>query len=169
MPERNARHFLKDKEAKALLDKGSGRLKADLRQILAGKPSIEVVRAEIGKIFLVNGRPLFFEAEGILCPTLFFSELLERMPKAIVDMGAIPYLCKGADVMAPGIRRLEGSFSKGDIVAVVDEKHRKAVAIGEAMLHSEEALKVNRGVVVKNIHFVSDKAWNRMKELQTKV
>lgn len=168
MPEKSARHFLKDKEAKALVDKACRKLKADLKQILAGKPSFEVVRMELGDIFLVNGRPLLFETKGNLYPTLVFAELFPAMPRVVVDMGAIPYVCKGADVMAPGIRRFYGDFDKGDLVAVVDEKYGKAVAIGEAMLDHEEAVNADRGIVVKSIHFVGDKTWNRIRELDAK-
>ena len=45
-------------------------------------------------------------------------------------MGAIPYVCKGATVMAPGIVRVEGEFGKGDLVLIVDMKHGKALALG---------------------------------------
>jgi PUA-domain protein len=169
MPEKNVRHFLRDKEAVVLINRVSRKLKADLRQILAGKPHLEVVRADFGKIFLVNGRPLLVEAGENLYPTLVFTELFPTMPKVVVDMGAIPYICKGADIMAPGIRRFEGGFDRGDLVVIVDEKHGKAVAIGETVLDHVEALKAGRGIVVKNIHFVSDKTWNQIKEFEAKV
>ena len=48
-------------------------------------------------------------------------------------MGAIPYICKGADVMAPGIKEIPLNFNEGDIVVVRDIKHRKALAIGKAL------------------------------------
>lgn len=168
MPEKNARYFLRDKEAKTLFERASRRFKADLKQILAGKPRFEVVKMDFGEIFLVNNRPLLFEVEGNLYPTLVFTELSHAMPRVVVDMGAIPYVCKGADVMAPGIRRFEGSFDKGDLVIIVDEKYGKAVAIGEALLDSEGASKTTHGVIVKNIHFISDKTWDRIKEFETK-
>jgi len=168
MPEKNTRYFLKDKETKALLDRASRRLKADFKQILVGNPGIEVIRTEVAQIFFANGKPLLIEADGNLYPSLVSNELLAIMPKVIVDMGAVPYVCKGADVMAPGIRRYERDFGKGDLVVIIDEKYGKAVAIGEALFDREEAVKVNRGIVVKNVHFVSDKTWNRIKELQAK-
>ena len=169
MPERNARYFLKEKESRALLDKGSARLKADLGKILACKPVVEIVRMDFADVFLVNGKPSFIEAEGKFYPTLIFAQLLTVMPKLVVDMGAIPHICKGADVMAPGVREFRGDFCKGDLVVVIDEKHGKAVAVGEAMFDSEEAKKASRGMIIKNIHFVGDKAWCRIREFETKV
>jgi PUA-domain protein len=169
MPEKNARYFLKEKESRALLDKGSARLKADLGKILASKPVVEIVRMDFADVFLVNGRPSFIEAEGKFYPTLIFAEILTVMPKLVVDMGAIPHICKGADVMAPGVREFRGDFCKGDLVVVIDEKHGKAVAVGEALFDSEEAKKANRGMIIKNIHFVGDKAWCRIREFETKV
>ena len=169
MLEKNTRYFLKEKESKALLDKGSARLKTDLGKILAGKTGLEIVKMDFADVFLVNGRPSFIEAEGKFYPTLIFAELITAMPKLVVDMGAIPHICKGADVMAPGIREFRGDFCKGDLVVVIDEKHGKAIAVGEALLDSEEAKKTNRGPIVKNIHFVGDKAWCRIREFETKV
>jgi PUA domain protein len=80
-------------------------------------------------------------------------------------MGAIPYVCNGADVMAPGIVRFEGEFGKGDLVLVVDEKHGKPLALGEILYDSENAKSIKQGVVIRNIHFVSDKIWNFAKTL----
>jgi PUA domain protein len=70
--------------------------------------------------------------------------------------------------MAPGIRRYEGEFRKGALVFVVDEKHGKALGVGEALYDSEEARKVKQGVVIKNVHFVGDRTWNFIKEFMTK-
>lgn len=168
MPEKNPRYFLKDKEAKAVLNRASRKLKTDLKQILAGKPTLEVVKMGTADIFLLNGRPLLAEAKGNLCPTLVFAELLSVMPRVVVDMGAIPHICGGADVMAPGIKEFHGDFDEGDLVVVVDEKHCKAVAIGEALFNREKALEVNQGTVIKTIHFVGDKIWDRAREFEAK-
>jgi PUA domain protein len=80
-------------------------------------------------------------------------------------MGAVPYVCNGADIMAPGIVRVEGEFSKGDIVLVVDEKHGKPLALGEILYDAAEARNIKQGVIVKNVHYVSDKIWNFAKTL----
>jgi PUA domain protein len=87
------------------------------------------------------------------------------MPKIVVDMGAVPYVCKGADVMAPGIVRVEGEFGVGDLVLVVDVNHGKMLVIGEALYDAENARKVEKGAVVKSLHFVGDKIWDKAKTL----
>jgi len=168
MPEKYRRHFLKDKEVKELLTEVSEKLRIDLKQVFEGNVSFEVVEAEFGKIFLANGKPVIAKTDEGLFPTLVFDELIASAPKVVVDMGAVPYMCKGANVMAPGIRRFEGEFRKGDIVFVVDEKHGKALAVAEALYDSVEAKSVSQGIAFKNIHYVSDKTWNLMKELSTR-
>ena len=165
MPQKHRRYSLKSKEAKLILNKASERLKVNVETILGSKANVEVVEADFGHIYLANGKPLFFKVGEKVLPTLFFSELSARMPKIVVDMGAVPYVCKGADVMAPGIVRVEGEFSKDDMVLVVDEKHGKSLALGESLYDSENARTAKQGAVVKNVHFVSDKIWNFAKTL----
>ena len=45
---------------------------------------------------------------------------LEKFPYVIVDMGAIKFVCKGANVMRPGITKFS-DFERGEIVCVVEE------------------------------------------------
>ena len=80
-------------------------------------------------------------------------------------MGAVPYVCNGADIMAPGIVRVEGEFGKGDLVLVVDEKHGKPLAVGESLDDSGSLRNTKQGAVVKSVHFVSDEIWNLSKTL----
>ena len=164
MKARQRRYFLKDKETKALLTKASEKFKISLGQIFKEKTGFEVVEADFGDILLVNGKPLMFRIGEEIFPTLVFEEFLAMAPKIIVDMGAVPYVCKGANIMAPGIRRYEGDFEEGDIVLVLDEKHGKAIAVGQSLLSSENAKNAKQGSTVKNIHFVSDNIWNFIKQ-----
>ncbi|MCL6578593.1 MAG: DUF1947 domain-containing protein [Candidatus Bathyarchaeota archaeon] len=164
MPEKIRRHFLKTKEVKDLLNGVSGRLKVCLEQIFEGKVNVEVVETEFAEIFLVNGKPILIKVGESIFPALVFNGFLVSAPKVVVDMGAVPHICNGANVMAPGIVCFEGDFMKGDFVVVVDEKHGKPIAIGEALHNSEEIKKIKQGVVVKNLHFVGDKIWNFMKK-----
>ena len=98
-------------------------------------------------------------------PTLLFSEFAAKAPKIIVDMGAVPYVCKGATVMAPGIVRVEGEFGVGDLVLVADVKYGKALAVGESLLDAETSRQTKKGPVVKTLHYVGDKVWEYIKTL----
>jgi PUA domain protein len=151
---------LKSKEVKTLLNKASEKLKINIETLTDAKASIEVIETDYGEVFLINGKPLLFRTGEDVFPTLFFKGISASLPRVVVDMGAVPYLCNGADVMAPGIVRIEGEFSKGDIVIIVDEKHGKPLALGEILYDAENAKNVKQGVVVKNLHYVSDKIWN---------
>lgn len=155
------RYPLKAKEAKQIIDQINQTLKLNLEKDIG----IEVVETEKGEIYLIAGKPLLFKSENRILPTLLFSEFIAKAPKVVVDMGAVPYVCKGATVMAPGIVRYEGEFAAGDIVLVVDMKHGKALAIGEALMDSATAKATKKGPIVKTLHFVSDKIWDQIKTL----
>ncbi|MGB9853952.1 MAG: DUF1947 domain-containing protein, partial [Candidatus Bathyarchaeales archaeon] len=161
------RYFLKAKEAKALLKEASAKLKISLEKIFGAEARMEVVETDFGEIFLINGKPLLFKTEDKVFPTLAFTEFLASAPKVVVDMGAVPHVCNGADVMAPGIVRFEGNFNKGDLVFVVDEKHGKPIALGEIVYTDAEVVKIKHGAVAKNIHFVGDKIWDCLKGFAT--
>jgi PUA domain protein len=166
MHEKYVRHFLKDKDAKTLMTEASRNLKVDIDRLLANQKA-EIVSTEGKEFFLFRGKPLLFKHEGKVYPTLMFEEYIKQMPKVVVDMGAVPHVCKGADTMAPGVRRYEGEFDKGDPVAIVDETHHKPVALGEALHTSHDAASLKQGAVVKNIHYVGDKTWELLKRIKT--
>ena len=165
MPHKQLRHSLKSKQVKQILNEVSEKLKVNVEALFGSKPNVEIVESDAGSVYLVNDKPLFFNVEKKVVPTLLFQDFVLRAPKIVVDMGAIPYVCNGADVMAPGIVRVEGEFDKGDLVLVVDVKHGKPLAIGESLQDSASARNAKQGAVVKNVHFVSDKIWNFAKTL----
>jgi len=163
MSQKGRRYLIKSKEAKIILDQVSSRLKMNGEGLFGSKSQTEIIESERVRIFLVNGKPLLFENENVVLPTLFFSEALRRLPKIIVDMGAVPYVCKGADVMAPGIVRIEGEFRSGQLLVVADVKHGKLLSLGESLVDSTNAKAMKQGPVVKNLHYVSDKVWQLLK------
>jgi PUA domain protein len=165
MPEKYKRYFLKTREAKLLLNKASERVKFSLEQFFTAKAKVELVKTEFAEIYLFNNKPLLAKTGENVFPTLVFNEFLNSAPKVVVDMGAVPHVCNGANVMAPGVVRFEGEFRRGELVLVVDEKHRKPLAVGETMYNAEEMKSVKHGVVVKNIHYVGDCVWELIKKL----
>ena len=75
-------------------------------------------------------------------------------------MGAVPYICNGADTMSAGINATANSVSEGDIVWVRDENNAKPLAVGTALISGEEMISSNKGKAIKVIHYLSDPLWN---------
>ncbi len=167
MPTRFRRYPLKPKEAKTTLINASQRLKIDLERVVGDKSKIEAAEMDFGQFLLIDGKPFLFKVENSVLPTLLFSDVLSRLPRIIVDMGAVPHLCNGADLMAPGIVRVEGEFRKGDLVLVVDVKHGKSLALMEILHDSVDFPSVRKGIVAKSIHYVGDRYWDSAKRLIT--
>jgi PUA-domain protein len=165
MPQKQRRYSLKSKDTKLILNEVSERLKVNVEALFGSKANVEVVEVDFGQIYLIGGKPLFFKVGARVLPTLLFQDFALRAPKIVVDMGAVAHVCNGADIMAPGIVRVEGEFGKGDLVLVVDEKHGKPLAIGESLYDAESARNTKQGAVVKSVHFVNDKIWNFAKTL----
>jgi len=158
------RHFLKEKEAKQIILEFSRSVNVNTERLLGSKPHIEFVETQIAEVFIVNGKPVLMRLSGKLLPTLFFDGVFPILPKVIVNMGAVPYVCNGADVMAPGVVRVDGDFEKDDILLVVDERFGRSLAIGVALSDSQTMRKLAHGKFVKNFHYVGDKLWNLLKE-----
>ena len=100
-----------------------------------------------------------------ILPHLSEVKLLEKFPHIIVDMGAIKFVCKGANVMKPGITKLS-TFENGDIICVVEESNNKFLSVGIAKVSSGDAKNANSGIVVENLHYISDKYWEIKKEIK---
>ena len=135
----------------------------DIEQLLGSKIGVELSECEIAEIFFFDGRPLLARSNGVLFPTLSFEELYSVIPTIVVDMGAVPYICKGADVMAPGVVTIKGEFRENDFLLIVDERHGKPLAVGVALFDSENMKALNSGRIVKNLHYVGDKLWKYLK------
>ncbi len=90
---------------------------------------------------------------------------LEKFPYVIVDIGAIKFVCKGANVMRPGITKFS-NFEKGEIVCVIEESQHKFLAVGKAKMPSRQLDDTNKGEVIKNMHYISDIFWESKKEIK---
>ncbi|RLI47047.1 RNA-binding protein [Candidatus Bathyarchaeota archaeon] len=159
------RHFLKEKAARQLLLELSQKFKIDTEQLFGSKPHIELAETEIAEILLINRKPLFARVDKNILPTLFSNKVSSLLPKIVVDMGAVPHVCNGADLMVPGVVQISADFKKNDLILIVDERHGKPLAIGVALFDSHAMRKMKRGKIVKNIHYVGDKLWKTLKKL----
>ena len=109
-------------------------------------------------VYIFFKEAILARKKNILFPTLINSAI-DDLPSALVDMGAIPYVCNGADVMAPGIMGIEGGFEKEGLLVIRDVKHKKALGIGAALYSSEEMKGLKKGKAILNLHYVGDKIW----------
>jgi PUA domain protein len=92
-------------------------------------------------------------------------DYLDRIGTIVIDQGAIRFICNGANVMRPGIVRWAGEFQAGDIVAVKEAGHNKIIAVGVALVSSQDLSGISKGVAVKNVHYVGDPLWEAFKTI----
>ena len=142
---------MKRKAAKKLLEV----LSPQFSNLTAGK--VETAVIEDKEVYLFDEKIEFVKDENGLYPFLS-SQYVDSLQKVVVDMGAIRFVCNGADVMAPGIAEM-GDFKEGDLVVIRDVTHGKALAIGVANKSSADIEASKKGNVIRNIHFVGDKLW----------
>ncbi|KUO41990.1 MAG: hypothetical protein APU95_00485 [Hadesarchaea archaeon YNP_N21] len=125
--------------------------------------SVEVIRLGNDRE-MINFENKFFliKSPQWIVPIVSLADLF-NLKRVIVDMGAVPHVVNGADVMSPGIVRADEGIKEGDIVAVADERHGKVIAIGLALVGGE-AMKAPKGKAVKNLHYVGDDVWRQWRE-----
>lgn len=133
---------------------------ASLKLELSKKDAVDILDTESGQSYLVNGKPWLFEQDGELVPHLKMLQERQVLPTVTVDMGAVKFVVNGADVMRPGITKIEEGIATGDMVTIIDETHGKPLAVGKALLGSEEMRNATEGKVIQNIHHIGDKRWN---------
>ena len=102
--------------------------------------------------------------DEIILPFLGNNNLIQSFPSVLVDMGAVKYVCNGANIARPGIVKFE-IFLKDKIVIVKDKDHQKSLAVGISLYDSEKAMSLSKGHIINNMHYVGDKFWNLYKEL----
>ena len=77
-----------------------------------------------------------------------------------VDMGAVPYVCNGANTMSAGINDVSPEVAKGQYVWIREENHHKPLAVGVALMDAKEMLMSEKGKAIKSLHYIGDKIWN---------
>lgn len=158
--EKTVKTILKDRDSKPLIE--------ELRHLpnqqhLTHKARVEIEAVKDSEIVFVDGVAIAFRRNGELVPVLTNSSALDGLPHVTVDMGAVPHVVGGADIMAPGIRRINGIFGEKQLLVIVDEKHGKYLAVGRALVGSSQMSEAKKGKVVENLHFVGDPIWGAIK------
>ena len=151
------RYFLKNKKIKEIKKElGS------YEDIIPKKAQVEFIKIEdMPDILLVNNQPVVMQTEDRVIPTLkavVDKEISEKY--AMVDMGAINFVIKGADIMSPGIVDADKSIQPGETIIVIEESHKKPLAIGISLISGEEMIENDKGKAIENLHYVGDEIWD---------
>ncbi|MBN2153948.1 MAG: RNA-binding protein [Candidatus Lokiarchaeota archaeon] len=114
-----------------------------------------------GAVILIKKVPRFFKEKGRDAEWIPFVDVAReiKMKRVVVDQPAVPYITNGADVMRPGIVRIDDDVEKGDFLAIVDEKNQVPIAIGKAMFGAADVVSMDKGKAIKTVHHAGDKYW----------
>jgi PUA-domain protein len=151
------RHRLKERDVKDLIANLKTRFQGDF---FDEKIAVDIGTVEEFTVIVVNDSIDFMMQNNKVVFTL--QGLMKYQPKTnfvVVDMGAVVFITKGADVMAPGITDVDLMIQKDDLVWICDEKHRKPLAVGVALMNGEEMKTKKPGKAVKTLHYVGDRLW----------
>jgi PUA domain protein len=162
------RHFIKHSEIKQLKDEIIKQYDKDfLNELIPKKANVEYILAENDDEFYAINKELKLwksKKDGYI-PVL--TQLLESkidLKKVVVDMGAIKFLTLNkADVMRPGITKIDPSIKRDEIIQIVDETHGRPLVIGKAMFNAEEMQEKKKGKVIRNLHTIEDDVWKLAK------
>lgn len=139
---------------------------AVLLKTVAEKWGMEFPKIKNLKVHQITDEAQIITGQGIkilkinedYVPFLSETQLLEKFPHVTVDMGAVKFMCKGANVMRPGIKGYT-EFEKEKIVCIIEESQHKFLAVGKSLVSSLELEIMEKGEVIKNMHYISDKFW----------
>jgi len=73
---------------------------------------------------------------------------VEHLPHIVIRDSAVDAICHGAQLAVPGILRVETGIKVGTLVAIFTQKG-ELVAIGKALMRSEEMASSRKGIAVK--------------------
>jgi PUA-domain protein len=156
-----SRHHLKGSDARKIIAKIEPFLEDSSR---LRRASLEMAISDDGvDLIFIDGRPLMMIVEE----QPFFTVLgaIELMPNkrlVVVDAGAVRFVVNGADIMKPGIVSADPEIAIGDLVVIVEERHKKPLAIGRALVAGTEMK--GEGKAVKSLHHVGDVIWKGLEE-----
>ena len=145
---------------------------ASVLRIISEQWNMEFPKIKNLKVHEISGDAQIIVGNGIkilkindeYVPFLSETQTLEKFPYVMVDMGAVKFMCKGANVMRPGIKKYS-EFQKDGVVCIIEESHHKFLAVGKTLVSSEEMENMEKGEVIKNLHYISDKFWEIGKTL----
>ncbi|MBN2567645.1 RNA-binding protein [Candidatus Woesearchaeota archaeon] len=112
-----------------------------------------------GEKVMAGGVCLFLSVGGRPVPTLRNARAAAALPRLVVDRGAVRFMASGADVMRPGIVRIDDAVREGGTVLVVDEQHGKGLCIARSLYDADAMRSLEKGKAAASLHHVGDAYW----------
>jgi PUA domain protein len=112
-------------------------------------------------LYMVDKKPVLMRYSSWVFPTV--RGAIERpFPgrRITVDVGAIPFVVKGADIMRPGIVSISDDVKAGSPALIADDRYGKPLAVCIALYDAPAMRAQEKGKMCKNIHYVGDDLWN---------
>jgi PUA domain protein len=157
------RHFVRKDELEDIKEDVGKTYNQDfLNKIFPKKSKVEKILTEEDDIlYAVNDKLVLWKSKEGYIPVLTF--LLGNrvgMKTIVVDMGAVKFVTiNQADIMRPGVTKIDENIEKGDIVRIADEDNDRTLAVGKALYDAKEMKAKQSGKVVKNLHTINDSVW----------
>lgn len=151
------RKRMRDKDVKALaqqIEEVCG------TSVFSVEDGVDMAESTDYDLVFVKGDILALVKDGK--PFLTVRGILKYKPQnryVTVDMGAVPFVTNGADVMGPGITEADPQIAEGDLVWIRDARNGAPLAVGIAMRSGADLAAKQPGKAVKTIHFVGDRLW----------
>ncbi|MEF8848058.1 MAG: RNA-binding protein [Candidatus Thermoplasmatota archaeon] len=153
------RHILDNKSIEVVDNK----LAEDFSTSFLKNSSSKIEQGIVGgkNFIIVDDEPCFVQINDEFFFTLFgINKFQPSKNYVVVDMGAVRFVSDGATVMAPGIVDANENIEKGFQVWVCDEKYKKPLAVGIALINWKDMINKSEGKAVQTVHHVGDKYWD---------
>ncbi|ADM27071.1 PUA domain containing protein [Ignisphaera aggregans DSM 17230] len=142
-------------------------------EFLQNAEDVKMGYTEDFEIYVFDAIPALFRVKDfkIYIPTLYALNYflntykIHIVPSVVVDHGAIEPLKRGADVMMPGIKKINQMFKKEDIVGVLEPQEKYFIVVGIALIDSNNIVIGGKGKCIANISRLDDKIWRASLQL----
>ncbi len=115
-----------------------------------------------GALVLVNKGFMIYDKRNDAFYPFLADKMAEQLPQLEVDHGAVDSIRNGANIMRPGITRIDSRLKKGSPALIKCNGELLAIAISQ--MDYAEAASAQNGVVARNVHRPGDKTWNAIIE-----
>ncbi|MGV9205293.1 MAG: PUA domain-containing protein [Promethearchaeia archaeon] len=161
------RHFIKKSTIRDLKEDVEKHYNEDfVKNVFPDDAKVEWIKTEEDdELYAINNELRLWKSKEGYIPVLTL--LLDNrvgLKSVHVDDGAIKFVTNGADIMKPGITRIDDKIEKGDIIRIAAEKEDRTLAVGKALYNAKEMRKQKKGKVIKNLHTINDNVWEFEKE-----